>query len=179
MNASTKIAPRPIRKGRAVNSRGDSRGPARTASFDRPDSVNHTMCLTRLHVCYDPLSLAPLFPSLDIGVQQPCLTGGSSSCGVESLRDSSRTATTLQWWPASATSAGSTVARRSVKGTYLSYDMLTHAHAPKSSTNFILYPFVISECSTDCLGHGHGYDCHSSVSLIHDLSMTCSCGIAY
>ena len=41
----------------------------------------------------------------------------------------------------------------------------THTHTPaqKSSTNFILYPFVIQTCSTNWLGHGHGYEWHSSL----------------
>ena len=35
---------------------------------------------------------------------------------------------------------------------------------PESSfTNFLLYPFLLRACSTNCLGHGHGYECHSPV----------------
>ena len=32
----------------------------------------------------------------------------------------------------------------------------THTPARKSSTNFQLYYFVIQNCSTNWLGHGHG-----------------------
>ena len=31
----------------------------------------------------------------------------------------------------------------------------------KSHTNFQLYYFVLRICRTNCLGHGHGYECHS------------------
>ena len=26
-----------------------------------------------------------------------------------------------------------------------------------------MYPFVLRKCSTNSLGHGHGYECHSPV----------------
>ena len=44
----------------------------------------------------------------------------------------------------------------------LSCDIYTHSPAPTSSTNFLLYPFVLHIRSTNCLGHGHGYDYHPS-----------------
>ena len=44
-----------------------------------------------------------------------------------------------------------------------SCDIHTHTPAQKSYTNFILYPFVISICSTNWPRHGHGYEGHSSV----------------
>ena len=34
---------------------------------------------------------------------------------------------------------------------------------PQSSTHFLQYPFVLQTCSTNCLGHGHGYEYHSPV----------------
>ena len=53
---------------------------------------------------------------------------------------------------------------------------------PRSYTNFILYPFVISTCSTNWLGHGHGYEWHSSDSALpfsptdaEPLSRMCVC----
>ena len=39
----------------------------------------------------------------------------------------------------------------------LSCAIYTHAPARKSSTNFQLYYFVVQICSTNWLGHGHGY----------------------
>ena len=33
--------------------------------------------------------------------------------------------------------------------------------AKKISTNFRLYVFLLQKCYTNCLGHGHGYECHS------------------
>ena len=44
----------------------------------------------------------------------------------------------------------------------LSCAIYTHTPARKSSTNFQLYYFVIQICSTNWLGHGHGYKWHSS-----------------
>ena len=38
----------------------------------------------------------------------------------------------------------------------------THTPAQTSSTSFQLYYFVIQFCSTNWLGHGHGYKWHSS-----------------
>ena len=46
---------------------------------------------------------------------------------------------------------------------YLSCDLHISAPAPESSTNFVLYPFAQQTRSTNCLGHGHGYECHSSL----------------
>ena len=46
--------------------------------------------------------------------------------------------------------------------TIMSCDIHTHTPAQKRSTNFILYPFVVERCSTNWLGHGHGYEWHSS-----------------
>ena len=45
------------------------------------------------------------------------------------------------------------------RGGGLSCDIHTHTPAQKSSTSFILYPSV---SYTDWLGHGHGYEWHSS-----------------
>ena len=39
----------------------------------------------------------------------------------------------------------------------------THTPARKCYTNFQLYYFVIQMCYTNCIGHGHGYECHSPV----------------
>ena len=41
----------------------------------------------------------------------------------------------------------------------------THTPAKKSSANFRLYPFLLQTCFTNCLGHGHGYECHSPLLL--------------
>ena len=46
--------------------------------------------------------------------------------------------------------------------TILSCAIYTHTPARTSSTNFQLYYFVIHVCSTNWLGHGHGYKWHSS-----------------
>ena len=46
----------------------------------------------------------------------------------------------------------------------LSCAIYTHTPARKSSTNFQLYYFVIQICSTNWLGHGHGYKWHSSLT---------------
>ena len=46
--------------------------------------------------------------------------------------------------------------------TRMSCAIYTHTPARKSSTNFQLYYFVIQFCSTNWLGHGHGYKWHSS-----------------
>ena len=35
----------------------------------------------------------------------------------------------------------------------------------QSSANTTLYAFVPHLCSTSCLGHGHGYDCHGQFAL--------------
>ena len=43
----------------------------------------------------------------------------------------------------------------------MSCDIHTHAPAENNSTNILLYPFLRHVCSTDCLGHGHGDECHS------------------
>ena len=43
----------------------------------------------------------------------------------------------------------------------LSCDIHTQTPAKKSSTNFLLYPFLLRKCSTNRIGHGHGYECHS------------------
>ena len=44
----------------------------------------------------------------------------------------------------------------------LSCAIHTHAPAKKSSTNcFLLYPFLLHTCSTNCHGHGYEYECHS------------------
>ena len=43
----------------------------------------------------------------------------------------------------------------------VSCDIHTHTPAPQSSTSFILDPFDLQTCSTNYLGHGHGYECHS------------------
>ena len=49
------------------------------------------------------------------------------------------------------------------EATLLSCAIYTHTPARKSSTNFQLYYFAIQICSTNWLGHGHGYKWHSSV----------------
>ena len=41
-----------------------------------------------------------------------------------------------------------------------SCDILTHTPARESSTNVLLYSFVPHDCSTNYLGHRHGYECH-------------------
>ena len=43
----------------------------------------------------------------------------------------------------------------------------THTPAKKSSTNFLLYPFLLLKCSANRLGHGHGYKCHSPDYVMH------------
>ena len=43
-----------------------------------------------------------------------------------------------------------------------SCEIHTHTPARKSYSNFQLCYFVVQSCSTDCLGHGHGYECRSS-----------------
>ena len=40
----------------------------------------------------------------------------------------------------------------------------THAPSKKSSTNFLLCQFLLRQCSTNRLGHGHGYDLRSLYS---------------
>ena len=50
--------------------------------------------------------------------------------------------------------------------TNMSCAICTHTPARKSSTNFQQYYFVIQICSTNWLGHGHGYKWHSSVYTI-------------
>ena len=42
----------------------------------------------------------------------------------------------------------------------LSCDIGTHTPAQTSSTNFLLYHHVLQLGSTNCLGRGHGYECH-------------------
>ena len=42
----------------------------------------------------------------------------------------------------------------------LGCDIHTHAPAQKGSRDIILYPSVLRACSTNPLGHGHGYECH-------------------
>ena len=43
----------------------------------------------------------------------------------------------------------------------MSCDIHTRTPAQKSSTNFMLYPFVVEQCSTNWLGRGHWYEWHS------------------
>ena len=43
----------------------------------------------------------------------------------------------------------------------MSCDIHTRTPARASYTNFQLYYVVIQICSTNCLRHGHGYECHS------------------
>ena len=54
---------------------------------------------------------------------------------------------------------------------YMSCDIHTHTPVKKSSTNFRLYPFLLRKCSTNCLGHAHGYERHSPVQL-HSLDLS-------
>ena len=55
----------------------------------------------------------------------------------------------------------------------LSCAIYTHTPARKSSTDFQLYYFVVQMCSTNWLGHGHGYKWHSSASSsIYDTRYT-------
>ena len=49
----------------------------------------------------------------------------------------------------------------------MSCAIYTHTPARTSSTNFQLYYFVIQICSTNWLGHGHGYKWHSSYMCIY------------
>ena len=42
-------------------------------------------------------------------------------------------------------------------------DSRTHAPAKTSSTDAMLCPFVLRICSTNSLGHGHGYECQAAV----------------
>ena len=44
---------------------------------------------------------------------------------------------------------------------YIYTHIHTHAPAKQSSANFLLYSSVRHILSTSCLGHGHGYECHS------------------
>ena len=53
--------------------------------------------------------------------------------------------------------------KQHINTTYMSYDIHIHAPARKSFTNFQLYDFIIQMCSINWLGHGHGYECHSSI----------------
>ena len=53
----------------------------------------------------------------------------------------------------------------------LSCDIHTHTPAKKSSANFLLYPFLPHNYSTNYIGHGDGYKCHSPVTLV----FSCSC----
>ena len=48
------------------------------------------------------------------------------------------------------------------RGCVMSCAIYTHTPARRSSTNFQQYYFVIQICSTNWLGHGHGYKWHSS-----------------
>ena len=56
----------------------------------------------------------------------------------------------------------------------MSCDICTHTPAWKSSTNFILYPFVVQRCCTSWLWHWHGYEWHSP--LYRTLRLTTSPG---
>ena len=53
----------------------------------------------------------------------------------------------------------------------LGCDIHSHAPALKGSTKFMLYPFVRRTSSTNWLGHGHGYEWHSSFMLSSLLSL--------
>ena len=53
-----------------------------------------------------------------------------------------------------------------------SCDIHTHTPPQKSSTDFLLHPFVVRTCYTNWLGHGPGYEWHSSrVGLDCNISM--------
>ena len=52
-----------------------------------------------------------------------------------------------------------------VYASYMSCDIHTHTPARTSSTIFLLYYSVLRICSANCLGHGHGYECHSLIQL--------------
>ena len=49
-----------------------------------------------------------------------------------------------------------------------SCDIHTNTPTQKCYTNIILYPFVILICSTNWLGHGHGYEWRSSGNVVVD-----------
>ena len=66
--------------------------------------------------------------------------------------------------PASRTKRAPFLEPRCPSRRFLSCDIHTHTPARKSPTNFQLYYVVIQLCSTNCLGHGHGYECHSPIS---------------
>ena len=51
------------------------------------------------------------------------------------------------------------------RGAWVSHDIHTHTPAKTSSTNFILYKFVLNNCHPNCYGHGHGYESHSSLNM--------------
>ena len=55
----------------------------------------------------------------------------------------------------------------------MSCDIYTHTPAKKSSTNFLLCQFIIRKCSTNRLGHGHGYELHSLSALMGSLRLFC------
>ena len=59
----------------------------------------------------------------------------------------------------------------------LSCNIHTQTPARKSYTNLQLYYFVIQICSTNCVGHGHGYECHSS--HLSFLSMSLAAGSSF
>ena len=44
--------------------------------------------------------------------------------------------------------------------TYI-HTLYIHTPAKKSSTDFRPYPLIIRKCYTNCVGHGHGYECNS------------------
>ena len=48
----------------------------------------------------------------------------------------------------------------------LSCDIHTHTPARKSYTDFLRYSFVLQNRSTNYLGHGYGYECHSQTLYV-------------
>ena len=45
----------------------------------------------------------------------------------------------------------------------MSCDIHTHTPAKSISAHFRLYTFLLRKCVTNCIGHGHGYEWHSSI----------------
>ena len=86
--------------------------------------------------------------------QQPYISARVRACAHADARPSCRA-------NAPAKNVGPGGAAGLSRRAYLSCDIHTHTPARKSSTDCQLYYCVIQMCYANCLGHGHGYECHS------------------
>ena len=68
-------------------------------------------------------------------------------------------------WYAQVPTPDSCVSWPHMEISWLSWDIHIHTPAKESCVKFIMCPFAVENCSTNSLGLGHGYECHSPCCL--------------